>query len=398
MTDFAKSFSGKNAEIKREILGICFEEDFSIAEISRRLSTSIPTVTKIVSELIEDGFLMDMGKQSGNGGRKPSVFGLAPGAGYLVGVDTGRDHLAIAITDFKGNIVHYEDYIPFCLRNTKESFHELVSVVKTTIADAGIDMGNVITCGINLSGRVNSFSGYSFTYFISEERSLRDLLEQDLGVPVSIENDSRAMAYGEYMLGVVDGEKDVLFLNLGWGLGMGMILDGRLNFGKSGFSGELGHIPIFDNDIICHCGKVGCLETGLSGSALHRMVVEKLQEGRKSNLSEAYEKNGDVSLDEILEAARDEDVLSIELIEQTGALLGKVIAGLINIFNPELVVVGGLLSEARDYLMLSVRGSVNKYSLNLVSKDTMIKVSRLGTKAGPLGACMLARSRMLGLL
>ena len=216
--------------------------------------------------------------------------------------------------------------------------------------------------------------------------------------PVFIENDSRAMTYGEYICGVANKEQDMLFLNVAWGLGMGMILDGKLSYGKSGFSGEIGHFPLLDNDQICQCGKTGCLETGASGLALHRIFMEKLRDGRASMLSEKFNKGGEITLDDILGAILEEDVLAIEVVEEIGAVLGRAIAGLINLFNPELVVIGGRLSAASEYLLLPIKSAIQKHSLNIINRDTTIKFSKLGRKAGPIGACMLSRSKLLGLL
>ena len=155
---------------------------------------------------------------------------------------------------------------------------------------------------------------------------------------------------------------------------------------------------MLDNGIICQCGKIGCLETGASGSALHRIFVEKIKEGKVSSLSSKYDKPEDIGIDDIIEALMDEDMLAIECVEEIGSVLGQAIAGLINIFNPELVVIGGRLAIVKDYLMLPIKSAINRHSLIIVSKDTSIKFSKLGKKGGPIGACMLSRSRLLGLL
>lgn len=126
--------------------------------------------------------------------------------------------------------------------------------------------------------------------------------------------------------------------------------------------------------------------------------MQKLSEGRASILSETLKKNGHISIDDIIRAVNEEDVLAIEVIEEIGRTLGRAIAGLINLFNPELVVIGGKISEAKDYLMLPIKSAVQKHSLNMINKDTTLKFSKLGKKCGPIGACMLSRSKMLGLL
>ncbi len=396
---FLSNGNSKNGTLKKEIIGICVTDGyFCIADISKALNTSIPTVSKLVSELIEAGFLEDLGKHGTSGGRKPSTYGLCASAGYIVGVDVTRHHISVAVCDFKGEIVNYSDDIPFELEKTEASFKSLCVLLKKHVGAIGIPKEKILAYGINLTGRVNCDTGYSYSYFISEERPLTPVLEEMLDCPVFIENDSRAMAYGEYICGVCNNEKNMLFINVSWGLGMGMVLDGKLFYGKSGFSGEIGHFPSQNNQIICTCGKIGCLETVASGSAVHRIFMEKLREGKASSLRTKFEKKGEVSLEDIIEAGQDEDVLAIETIESIGSELGRAIAGLINIFNPELVVIGGRLAVAKDYLMLPVISTINKSSLALVNRDTSIKFSKLGKRGGALGACMLSRSKLLGLV
>ncbi len=395
---FLNSGDSKNVAIKQRILGLCINEGtYSIAELSKETNTSVPTITKLIGELIDEGYLEDMGKMGTSGGRRPSIFGLNPAAGYFVGTDVRRHHISVAVSNFKGSIIDYREDIPFIMNNTEESLKNLCELLKKIIRKCGINKDEVLTYAFNLTGRVNKESGYSYSYFLGEDKPIAQTLENTLETRVVIENDSRAMTYGEYISGIGNNAKNMLFINVSWGLGMGMILDGKLYYGKSSFSGEVGHFPMLDNGIICQCGKVGCLETGASGLAIHRIFIEKLREGKASLLSEKFNNGEEISLEDILKALKEEDVLAIETVEEIGNTLGKAIAGLINIFNPELVVIGGRLAEAEEYLMLPIRSAINKHSLNIVSKDTAVKFSKMGKKAGPIGACMLARSRMLGL-
>lgn len=391
------NLEGKNSALKRRIIEICMNEgDCCIADLSRELDTSIPTVTGVVSELIDSGFLEELGKKGGtNGGRRPSVYGLNPAAGFFVGVDIHREDLSFAVMDFRGQTVDYQEEVPFELKSTEESFVALCTQIKQLVANSGVSEDRVVAYGVNLTGRVNNVNGYSFTYFLGEDCPLPNLLQRELGASVFIENDSRAMTYGEYVCGVAGSEKDMLFINVSWGLGMGMVIDGKLYYGKSGFSGEIGHFPMLDNETMCHCGKIGCLETGASGSATHRLIVDKLRQGRVSLLAPKFAAGEEITLDDIIDALNEEDVLAIETVEEIGTTLGRAIAGLINIFNPELVVIGGVMSAARDYLMLPIRAAVQKHSLNIVSRDTNIRLSRLGKRCGAIGACVLARSRAL---
>ena len=291
---FLNNIDGKNASLKQRILGLCINDgDFSLADLSKELGTSIPTTTKLVEELLEDGLLEDRGKQGTNGGRRPSIFGLNPSAGYFVGVDIRRKFISYAVIDFKGTVVTHQENIPYAVQNSEESFIGLCRFIRNSLAENNIDAEKVLAYGFNLTGRVNNETGYCFSYFIGEDKPIASVLENELDRPVFIDNDSRAMTYGEYIAGVAKGEKNILFLNVAWGLGMGMIVDGKLSYGKSGFSGEIGHFPLLENNQVCHCGKTGCLETGASGSAVHRIFMDKLKEGRASSLSEKYA-NGEI--------------------------------------------------------------------------------------------------------
>ena len=317
----------KNAILKQQI--ICqyiFCGDSSITDLSKAVNLSVPTVTKLIGELIDEGFVHNFGEQGTAGGRRPNIYGLNPYAGYFVGVDLRKDSVMMAVINFKGQLID-ETTVDFLMDNDPRSLDRLCDVIQNFIRARKIARDKVLAVGVNISGRVNSQTGYSYSYFFVEEQPLTMLLEERLGTTVYIENDTRAATYGEYMYGDAHSEKTMLYINASWGLGLGMIIDGKIFYGKSGFSGEFGHFPLLDNEIICRCGKRGCLETGASGSAMHRIFLEKLKEGRVSMLSEKYKKGEEITLNDILAALLKEDVLAIEILESVGHTLGKAIGG-----------------------------------------------------------------------
>jgi glucokinase-like ROK family protein len=369
----------------------------TIAELTKGLDLSIPTTTKLIGELIDEGFVQDFGKQETEGGRRPNLYGLNPDSGYFIGVDVKKFRVNIALINFKGETLKYKDDIPFLLENTRDALNQLCDIIHRFLSEWADVSEKILCVGVNVSGRVNPESGYSYSYFYFEEKPLSELIAERIGMRCFIDNDSRAMAYGEYMCGVAKGEKSMIFVNVGWGLGVGIVIDGKPYYGKSGFSGEFGHIYAFNNEIICHCGKKGCLETEASGIAVHRMLLERVKAGANTILQEKIENEKPLLLEDIIEAALEEDMLAIEIIEEAGNKLGKAISGLINLFNPELLVIGGTVSLTGDYIFLPIKSAVKKYSLNLVNKDTEIKLSRLGDKAGAIGAGLFARERILGI-
>ena len=286
--------------------------------------------------------------------------------------------------------------IPYKFENTTRALDELCGLITDFMEKSEIQQDKIMNVCINISGRVNPDSGYSYSMFNFSEQPLTEVLAERIGRPVCIDNDTRAMTYGEYMKGNVNGERNVLFVNVSWGLGIGIIIDGKVYAGKSGFAGEFGHINAFDNEVLCRCGKKGCLETEASGSALYRILLERIRNGENSVLYKRVDEDeASLTLEEIISAInQEEDLLCIEIVEEIGKKLGKQIAGLINIFNPDLVIVGGTLSFTGDYIMHPLKTAVKKYSLNLVNKDSVIRESKLKEKAGVWGACMLARNRM----
>ena len=384
----------KNGLLKKKIVTYYMHNGGStIPDLARELDLSVPTVTKFINEMYDDGYINDYGKLETSSGRHPSLYGLNPESGYFIGVDIKRFALNIGLINFKGEMMELKMDIPYKFRNTMEALEELCVLIREFIRETGIDDRKILNISINISGRVNPESGYSFSTFNFSERPLADVLNERIGYPVCIDNDTRAMTYGEHMQGCVKGEKNIIFVNISWGLGIGIIIDGKVYMGKSGFSGEFRHVNVFDNEILCHCGKKGCLETEASGSALHRILLERIGSGESSILSKRTVENPP-TLDEIITAVNKEDLLCIEIVEEIGQKLGRQIAGLISIFNPELVIIGGTLSLTGDYIVQPIKTAIRKYSLNLVNKDATVTVSKLKNKAGVVGACMLARSRM----
>lgn len=384
----------KSALMKKRIISYIMSNDnVTNTELAKVLNLSVPTVSKFIEELSAAGIVCERGKLATNGGRHPLLYGLNPESCYFAGVDMKNGAVSVGLIDFCGDMVGKQTDIPYECKDTPEGLDRLCDIVKSFIASSGVNKDLIINLNLNISGRVNPQSGYSYSRFNFGERPLSDVLTEKTGVHCCIENDTRAMALGEYMCGNCRGERNVIFVNVGWGLGIGLIIDRKIYTGKSGFAGEFGHMVACDNEVMCHCGKKGCLETEASGSALHRKLIARLEAGENSVLAERFKEVGDVSLSEIMDAVAREDLLCIELVEEVGQTLGRWLAGLINIFNPEKVVIGGALSSTGDYMLQPIRSWVKRYSLNLVNEDTKIVLSKLGDQAGLIGACLIARNR-----
>lgn len=396
LDDSATGVAYKNKALKRAIIN--YVDDVgsaTITDLTAQLNISTPKTTSLVNELIQDGLIRDYGKIDSTGGRRASMYGLVAESAFFLGVDVKRYFINIGLLDFKKNLVTVKEHIPYTLENTQESYQSLIQIIQQFIAEAPVEKDTILAMGLNLSGRINTHSGYSFSYFHFHEEPLSNTIEKEIGIKTFLENDSRAMAYGEFCSSAVSNEKNVLFVNLDYGIGLGILIDGKVYYGKSGFGGEMGHIPTFSNEIICHCGKKGCLETEASGWALIRLFRERIKAGSTSQLLKKKKQLEEIRLDDIIEGAKNEDTLCIELIAEVGEKIGRGLAILINIFNPELVILGGTLAETGDYIKLPIRSALNKFSLSLVNSDTQLRLTKLGEKAGVMGGCLMARNKLL---
>lgn len=396
--DTLKGISQKNSLIKRNIIAyMAVNGEATLAELTKELHISIPTITKLVSELVEEKIVIDNGKIETAGGRRPNIYGLADSAIYFVGVDVARDSLHFVITDLKNNVIIEHTEEDFELSDDDKSMERILTSIDRFLSRSDVDHDKILGMGVCMTGRVNPKTGRSYKYFTTTEEPLVAILEQRTGLQVLLENDTRARCYAEYSSGNIKNEKNLLYLHLGRGVAIGVIMDGKLYYGKSGFAGEFGHTPFYDNEIICACGKKGCLETEVSGIAIENKMTAMIEKGVNTILREKYDRGEAIHIDDIISAAKNDDTLSIELIEQAGEKIGKSIAFLINIFNPELVIIGGNLSRAGDYVMLPLKAATNKYSLNLVYKDTRFRLSQMEQNAGALGSAMLIRNKIIGL-
>lgn len=395
-TEVVGGVAYKNRALKRAIIQLLDgRETSTVMELSRELNISVPKAASLVSEMVQDGLLCDCGKIDSTGGRKASVYGLVPDACFFIGVDVRKFYVNIGLLDFKKNLQSVRERVPFRLENTPESLRALIDIIRDFISGFPDRAGRILGVGVNLSGRINQVTGHSYSFFHFQEEPLSRIISNEIGIPVFLENDSRSMAYGEFMGGVVGNERNVLFINIDFGLGMGILIDGGIYYGKSGFSGELGHIPFFQNERICHCGKRGCLETETSGLALLEEVRERIRNGSSSVLAAKQPDLGKLRLEDVIEAARNEDTLVIEVLSELGEKLGKAIAILINVFNPELVILGGKVSETGELVRLPIRSALQKYSLGLVNNDTQLRLSLLGERAGVMGGCLIARGKVI---
>jgi predicted NBD/HSP70 family sugar kinase len=383
---------------KRIISQLSRLDEITINEISESLNISVPKATELLAELAKEGFVMEKGKKSEGPGRKAAYYGLAPDSCYFIGLEIKKYKINIGLMGFDKTMIKSVENIPFFNEDVKESLDEIIRQVRIFIDNAGVARDKIVGIGVSISGRINVKTGEILTIYHFADAPVKRTLEKEFGMPVYLDNDSRTLAYGEYNFGKTTPETETLILNLDYGLALGIFVNGKPVFGASGYAGELGHIPLFDNEKICFCGKKGCMETEASGRALIDWLNEEMKGGSNSVLTRVLETKGLIELEDVVDAVKRGDNLAIGGIMSIADKIGRGLAVTINLLNPELIILSGSLSAVGESLLLPVKTSLIQHSLTLVNADTRVILSTLYDKAGLLGACLLVRDKIVGLV
>jgi len=386
------------ARKKRIVSQMSSRDEITINDISESLNISIPKASELLNGLAEDGFIKETSKRSVGQGRKASFYALRADGYYFLGVEIKKYKINIGLMGFDKVMVKAKNNIPFLYKEAGESLTEVLQIINSFLEETQIDRHKIAGLGLSVAGRINVKTGKILTIYHFADAPVKDFLEKELGIPVFLDNDSRTIAYGEFNFGKRLLEKEVLILNLDYGIALGIFVNGKPVYGASGYAGELGHIPLFDNEKICFCGKKGCLETEASGKALIDRITEQMNKGSNSILQTVHERKGFLELEDIIDAVTKGDSLTLQTISAIAEKLGRGLAVTINIFNPELIIIGGILAAIGDPLLLPVKNAIIMHSLSLVNSDTTVVLSGLYNKAGLLGCCLLVRDKILGLV
>ncbi|MBN1597652.1 MAG: ROK family transcriptional regulator [Bacteroidales bacterium] len=396
-SDINQKYAGKDLrkilQKKRIIRYLHNKGPQSNAYLAKKLNISVPTIQTILNELIENELVEEQGQGDSSGGRRPNIYGLADKSFYTMGIDIGRYTTRIAIYNHLNENITGTQILNQTLESSLEFVDQTASFALKLISENKISSEKIIGIGINMPGLIDSDLGINYTY-LNFEKPIREIFEEKLGVRIFIENDARARALAELKFGVAKGHSNVLVLHVDWGVGLGMILNGRLYRGSSGFSGEFSHIPIIDQGALCNCGKHGCLETIASGMALAKRVEEGIAAGNESMLKNLNADNHKYTLETIIDAANSGDHFTISLISNMAQYLGKGIATLVQILNPELIILGGRVSKANEYLITPIKQALYLYCIPKLRENTDIIISEFDKEAGVLGAIAVVTERI----
>jgi glucokinase-like ROK family protein len=377
----------KKLLLKKQVIDIFYKEGLkTIAELCEATNNSIPSIANIMNELTAEGLVDNFGIGESKGGRKPSVYGLKPDAGVIVSIDLSRKYSRIGIFNLHNKQIGKILEVNQGLDNSEDFLAILKRETDSLLAANKINKKTLLGFGITIPGLIDIKKGISYSYPQFGDKPIADTFEELFGHRSFIEHDTKAMAVGEAWFGYAKNKSNVLFINVGSGIGLGIIINGQLYHGNSGFCGEFGHIQMDPDGELCYCGKIGCLETIASGTALVKKSQGKIRGGKSSIINNIVKGNIDeITLKTIIDAANSGDLFAIELIEEAGEYLAKGISILIHLFNPEAIIIGGEMAEAGNLITDPIRQKLNKYTMLRLKQDTRIVQSELKEKAGLMG-------------
>lgn len=369
------------------VKALYFNGTISCSDISKITGASIPNVSKNLYELIDGGYVIEKGYAESKGGRKPLMYSLAAGKFYIVSVAMDQFSTRIAIVDVNNSFVKEVECFDFNLYDANSNADYLIEKINSFIDRSGISKKEIYGIGIAMPGFFDISTGQNKTFLKNEGKGLRDYITELTGFPTFIDNDSSAIALAELKFGIGRTNKEIMVINIGWGIGLGMIVNGEIFRGFSGFAGEFSHIPLFKNNRICSCGKRGCLETEVSLVIIEQKAQKAISAGEYTTIT--ANENGKVTISSILAEANKGDHLAIKLISEGGYCIGQGIAVLIHIMNPQSIVLSGKGSEAGKVWLAPIQQALNELCIPALLNKTEVILSPLGSNAQLIGAAAL---------
>jgi glucokinase-like ROK family protein len=384
-----KKLSNNNKIIKQ----LYFAGSMSCADFSLQLKKSLPFTTKLVNDLVEEDVIVETGFAPSTGGRRPLMYSIKPDTLYIIAVAIDQFVTRIALMDSNNQVVGKVEKIDLPLSDNEEALIVLSEHLNYFIQQTKIEHARIVGIGMGMPGFVDIKRGINYSFLKTPQgygnESITKFLSEKLNLPVFIDNDSSVTALAELRFGAGMSRKNVMVINVGWGVGLGMILNGNLYRGASGFAGEFSHIPLFTNNKLCSCGKSGCLETETSLSVLIEKFNSALQKGRVSMLRGITTESLEKASEQIVQFALEGDRLAVELLSEIGYKIGRGIAILIHLLNPELIIISGRGTQAGKIWQAPIQQALNEHCIPRLAQNTKIEISNLGFDASLIGAAAL---------
>ncbi|MFA9406731.1 MAG: ROK family protein [Anaerolineales bacterium] len=389
----------KAHNVKAILLALLNTDNLSRVQLAQLTGLSTTTITNLISELIDNGIVAEEGtekpSQPPSVGRPRTALRLVPDARFVIGIHIGVGSVRIAIGDLRANLLEVRSLAHPLDRNPEKVFQEISKLVDQTIQDRGLDTTQLLGIGIGASGLVDPSTGVNL---IAPNLGWRNVPIQEiccsgLDIPICVDNNVRAMALGEAMFGNERDIQSLAFVYARIGVGAGFITNGNLYRGVGAGAGEIGHMTmILEAGEPCRCGNNGCLETLVSEPVILRQAEEIARQKPKGVLAQHMENGKILSIEQVFNVARDGDQDMLKIIKQKARYMGIALANLVNIFNPETIVLGGLYAQGADLLLPNIQNTMQERSFANLGKRVQLRTASFGRNAGVVGAAALALS------
>ena len=374
-------------------------DSISRAEISQKTNLSPTTVSTLTEDLIKEEYIKEIGEGKSRGGRRPILLKFNSNAHFIMGVKLDAKRITLALTNLKLSIINKARKT---IKNTDENWvtRQIIDLVRRIARESSVQLEKIIGIGVGTIGMVDTEKGIveEAINIGWENIPLRDLIKEELdNIPVYIDNVANLAALGEKRAGIAKKAKNLVYIHLGGGIGAGIILNGEIYEGSNGSAGEIGHTTVEPNGPRCKCGNRGCLENFASGRAIASRAISGLLAGRKTLINEITEGSIDkVTAEVVAEAAKEGDEFALEIWRETAEYLGIAIANLINVYNPEMIIIGGGVAQAGNFLFEPLKRVVEERALPRATKIVKIVPSELQDDASLIGAAALAMEKTSG--
>jgi glucokinase-like ROK family protein len=364
--------------------------------LARQLNLTRAAITSIINDLQGIGIVNEVEGQYPSG-RKPIVLEINPNRGYVAGIDLGATHATILLANYAAHVIKDFEWSIDIDEGPQIVLSQVDEQLRIIVEEAGLKFSDIKAICLGVPGPVVLHAG-----MVSEppimpgwdkfpiENHIRSLWK----LPAIVGNDAELGAIGEWAYGAGRGEDNLAYIKVGRGIGAGLLLEGQIYHGADGSAGEIGHFTINENGPLCSCGNHGCLEALAGGHAVSRMAIEAVKGGQRTELS-AIQPVEAIQSRDVIAAACNGDLLAQQILSEAGSHLGTAIAGLVNLFNPSMIIIGGGVSQIGDLLLEPIRRTVQKRSLKMASKRLRVTTALLGRRSSGMGAVVQALSLVL---
>jgi predicted NBD/HSP70 family sugar kinase len=368
--------SQKRYLIKLQILNLLYNNEvLTVAEIGKRLGFSLPTIRSFLDELIDLSLVVQTNDDNGKTGRTPFKYSFSGNGLFVFVAEVGHSSSRCAIVNAKNELVADSGSVAFNMDSASLEA-DIYAVFCDLVKSSGINTDHISAVGISMPGLVDSVNGINHTIADESRRDVVRLFSSVFNKPVFLQNDARCYAFGEQMFGLARDKQNSLVVSWNHSIGLGIIVDGNLISGSAGFAGEFSHIRIVNDGELCMCGKRGCLHTVASASYLETIARNVIKNGHDTVLKSRFENCIDqISATDIIDAALKGDEIAIMLLRRLSENLAWGLSILIQLHNPEQIVIGGILSRAGNHVKMPIMLALNQYCLGSLCDKVTIDVA-----------------------